>query len=248
MCIESPEELEGLQKIGRIVALTLQAMQRAVRPGITTAELDEIAGRELAQQGAEPSPSLVYGFPGVSCISVNSQVLHGIPDRESIIRPGDLVKLDLTAQKDGYVADAAVSVAVPPCEARTKDLTDCARGAFRRAMRAARAGNRVSEIGRAIEAEVSRCGFDVLREWCGHGVGRKIHEYPQVPNFNDRSNRAVLIEGMVITVEPVVTAGTDASFVCPDGWTVVTADGALSAHYEHTMVITRGEPLLMTVA
>jgi len=246
MSIQSPEDLAGLQAIGRIVALTLQVMARAVRPDITTAELDLIAARELAGWGAESSPALVYGFPGASCISLNSQVVHGVPSHHTTVQPGDLVKLDLTAQKDGYVADAAVTVAVPPASLTARRLAQCAQSAFESARSVARAGSRISGIGRAVEKEVRAAGFEVLRQWCGHGVGRTIHEAPQVPNFEDRRSSAALTEGLVITIEPIITAGIDKSFVSSDGWTVVTADQALSAHYEHTVVITRGKPMVLT--
>lgn len=246
MSIQSPEDLAGLQAIGHIVAITLQAMAQAVRPGITTAELDLIAARELARWGAESSPALVYGFPGFSCISLNSQVVHGVPSKCTTVQPGDLVKLDLTAQKDGYVADAAVTVAVPPASLTARRLAQCAQTAFERAQSVARAGSRISAIGRAVEKEVRDAGFEILRQWCGHGVGRTIHERPEVPNFEDRRNSAVLTEGLVITIEPIITAGIDKSLVTSDGWTVVTADQALSAHYEHTVVITRGDPMVLT--
>jgi methionyl aminopeptidase len=246
MSIQSPADLAGLKAIGQIVALTLQAMAKAVQPGITTAELDNIAARELAQRGAEPSPALAYGFPGASCISLNSQVVHGIPDQRTRIQPGDLVKFDLTAQKDGYVADAAITMPVSPAGVTARRLAQCAETAFDCARSVARAGSRISAIGRAVEREVLDSGFEVLRQWCGHGVGRKIHEPPEVPNFEDRFNPARLTEGLVITIEPIVTAGIDKSFVSADGWTVVTADGALSAHYEHTLVITHSEPILLT--
>lgn len=246
MSIQSPDDLVGLQAIGQIVALTLQAMAQAVEPGITTAELDLIAARELARWGAEASPPLVYGFPGASCISLNSQVVHGIPSPGARVEPGDLIKLDLTAQKGGYVADAAITVAVPPASPTARRLAECARSAFDCACSVARAGNRISAIGRAVEKEVRSAGFEVLRQWCGHGVGRTIHEAPQVPNYEDRHDPAVLSEGLVITIEPIITAGIDKSFVSSDGWTVVTGDNALSAHYEHTLVITRGQPILIT--
>lgn len=246
MSIQSPSDLAGLRAIGRIVALTLQAMARAVRPGITTAELDLIAARELARWNAKSSPALVYGFPGTSCISLNSQVVHGVPSECVRVKAGDLVKLDLTAQKDGFVADAAVTVAVPPASLTACRLAQCAQSAFDCARSTARAGNKISAIGRAVEKEVRDAGFDVLRQWCGHGVGRTIHEAPEVPNFEDRSNPDVLTEGLVITIEPIVTAGIDKSFVSSDGWTVLTADQALSAHYEHTLVITQTEPILVT--
>ena len=246
MSIQSPEDLAGLEAIGRIVALTLQAMGQAVRPGITTGELDAITAKELAHWGAEPSPALVYGFPGSSCISLNAQVVHGVPSPDRRVEPGDLVKLDLTAQKDGYVADAAVTVAVPPASLTARRLADSARSAFDRARSVARAGSKISAIGRAVEKEVRDCGFEVLRQWCGHGIGRTIHEAPEVPNFEDRLNPTLLSEGLVITIEPIVTAGVDKSYLSSDGWTVLTADGALSAHHEHTVVITRSQPIVLT--
>ncbi len=184
MSIHSAEELAHLRAIGSIVAGTLHKMAAAVRPGITTAELDEIAKREFEKQGAQSSPVAVYNFPGATCISVNSEVVHGIPGGTTL-RAGDLVKLDVTAQKDGYVADAAVSVTVEPASVTSKRLAACVQSAFQKALGAARAGNRVSAIGRAVEREVKDCGFEVLRQWCGHGVGRSIHEAPTVPNYYD---------------------------------------------------------------
>lgn len=247
MSIHSAEELAHLRAIGSIVAQTLQKMAAAVRPGITTGELDEVAWREFEKRGAQSSPVAVYNFPGATCISVNSQVVHGIPG-PTTLRPGDLVKLDVTAQKDGYVADAAVTVPVEPAAVTSKRLAACARSAFQKALGAARAGNRVSAIGRAVEREVKDCGFEVLRQWCGHGVGRSIHEAPTVPNYYDPNDREVLTEGLVITIEPIITAGRDTSYVADDGWTVVTGDGALAAHHEHTIVITKGEPIVLTAA
>jgi methionyl aminopeptidase len=247
MSIHSAEELAHLRAIGSIVAQTLQKMAAGVRPGVTTAELDEVARREFENQGAQSSPAAVYNFPGTTCISVNSQVVHGIPGPKTL-RPGDLVKLDVTAQKAGYVADAAITVAVEPASVTSLRLAACARSAFQKALGAARAGNRVSAIGRAVEREVKDCGFEVLRQWCGHGVGRSIHEAPTVPNYYDPLDCQVLTEGLVITIEPIITAGRDTSYVSDDGWTVVTGDGALSAHHEHTIVITKGEPIVLTAA
>ena len=247
MSIHSAEELAHLRAIGSIVAGTLHKMAAAVRPGITTAELDKIAKREFEKQGAQSSPVAVYNFPGATCISVNSEVVHGIPGGTTL-RAGDLVKLDVTAQKDGYVADAAISVTVEPASVTSKRLAACAQSAFQKALGAARAGNRVSAIGRAVEREVKDCGFEVLRQWCGHGVGRSIHEAPTVPNYYDPGDREVLTEGLVITIEPIITAGRDTSYVSDDGWTVITGDGALSAHHEHTIVITKGAPIVLTAA
>ena len=246
MSIQSQAELKKLQVIGKIVGLTLEEMRAAVRPGITTAELDRIGAAVLARHGAESSPPKVYGFPGTACISVNDEAIHGIPGSRALIE-GDLVTLDVTAEKDGFVADAAVTVKVGKVSALAEALVRCAETAFRQALKVAKAGIRVHEIGRAVEREVRRCGFSVLREYCGHGVGRAIHEEPTVPNYYDPRHRAKLTDGLVITIEPIISAGTGRAKVASDKWTVRTSDGALSAHFEHTLMITDGEPLLLTV-
>ena len=236
-----------MRAIGGIVARALRAMTDQVRPGVTTAELNAIGARALAMHGARSAPPLVYGFPAEVCISVNDEAMHGIPGSRAI-RPGDLVKLDLVAEKDGFYADAAVSVNVSPVTECGRDLAHCAERAFRKALGVARAGTRVYEIGRVVEHEVRRSGFRVIRELVGHGVGRTIHETPSVPNFADRSAREKLTEGLVITIEPVIAAGSGRARLETDGWTFRTEDGSLAAHYEHTVVITRGEPVLLTAA
>lgn len=245
MSIQTNEELEKLRAAGAIVSLTLRTLSAAVRPGITTGELDEIAVGVLARHGARSSPALVYGFPRSVLISVNDEVVHGVPGSR-VIQPGDLVKLDVTAEKDGYHADAAVCVAVPPAPKVARRLADCARTAFQRALEVARAGHRLYEIGRAVEREVRRSRFSVVRELCGHGIGRTIHEEPQVANYFDPSATQRLHEGLVITIEPLIAAGKGDVVVRADGWTVCTADGSLAAHHEHTLVITRGAPILLT--
>jgi len=245
MSIECHEDFEGLTRTGQIVAEVLRTLREAVRPGVTTAELDAIAARELAARGAQSSPALVYGFPGACCISVNDEVVHGVPGSRAV-RAGDIVKLDVTAQKDGYVADAAISVLVPPVDAATARPARCAQRAFRQAMRFARTGNKISAISASVEREVRRSGFSVVRELCGHGVGRTIHESPQVPNYYDPTDRQILTEGLVITVEPIITAGRDGVCTDNDGWTIRTLDGARSAHFEHTLVVTRKGPILLT--
>src|SRR5947209_8028888 len=184
MSITTSEKLEKLRACGQIVAKTLRAMASAVRPGITTAELSEIGSRILEVNGARSSPPMVYGFPGDVCISVNDEVVHGIPGAR-VLLPGDLVKLDLTAEKDGYHTDSAVTIQVPPASKQAHQLSDCAGKAFRQALPAARAGNRTKDIGRAIEREVRRRGFHIIPELGGHGVGRTIHESPSVPNYPD---------------------------------------------------------------
>jgi methionyl aminopeptidase len=244
--IRSQAELKKLEIIGKIVRMTLDEMSAAVRPGVTTGELDAVGAAVLARNGAESSPPKVYGFPGTACISVNDEAIHGVPGRRRI-EEGDLVKLDVTAEKDGFVADAAVTVRVGKISATADALARCAESAFRQALKVARVGNRVYEIGRAVEREVLRCGFNVIKELCGHGVGRTIHEEPRVPNYFDRSFRAKLTDGLVITIEPIIAAGSGRAQLQADKWTIRTADRSLSAHFEHTLVITRGGPILLTV-
>ncbi len=247
MSIRNHAELEKLRAIGRIVRRALDQTAAAVRPGITTAELDEIGARVLAENGAESAPPKVYGFPGALCISVNDEAIHGIPGSR-VIREGDLVKLDLVAEKDGFYADAAVTVTVGEVSETAAALVRCAESGFHMAARAATAGNRVYDIGRAVEQETHRCGFRVLRDLCGHGVGRTIHESPSIPNFHDPRHRTRLTEGLVITIEPIISVGTVQGVLQRDKWTIRTADRSLSAHYEHTVVITKGAPILLTAA
>lgn len=247
MSINGPEEWAGMRAAGAVVRLMLDAMKSAVRPGITTAQLDEIGGDVMRQHGARSAPTLVYGFPGVNCISLNDEAVHGIPGSRAL-QQGDLVKLDVTVEKDGFMADAAATVPVGEVTEERQRLIACAERAFAKAMLVARAGFRVLEIGRVIEREVRRSGFSVIRDLGGHGIGRTIHEEPRVPNYADPEANEVLTEGLVITVEPIIAAGSGRSFIAQDKWTVVTTDHRPSAHYEHTLVITKGEPILLTAA
>jgi len=247
MSITTEEELVGMQAAGVIARKVLEAMKQQVRPGVTTAQLDAIGNRAMLEHGARSAPAMVYGFPGGSCISVNDEVVHGIPG-ERALAAGDLVKLDVTIEKDGFMADTAATVAVGAVSPERSQLMECAERAFFKAMLVARAGFRVFEIGRAVEKEVRRSGFSVVRPLCGHGIGRTIHEDPQVPNFLDLQARSILTEGLVITVEPIIAAGTGEEFLAEDGWTVRTVDQSMAAHYEHTIVITRGKPIVLTAA
>jgi methionyl aminopeptidase len=247
MSITKPEELEGLQEAAAVVRLVLDAMKSRVEPGITTAELDSIGANVMRSNHAKSAPAKVYGFPGNCCISVNDEAVHGIPKRRAL-KEGDLLKIDVTVEKNGYMADAAVTVPVGHVTSRRQWLIDCAEEAFRSALLVARAGNRVCEIGRTIEATVVDQGFSVIRELGGHGIGRTIHEEPRVPNFYDRSANQILVEGMVITVEPIIAGGQGEAVWDSDGWTIRTADRSPSAHYEHTIVITAELPLILTAA
>jgi methionyl aminopeptidase len=247
MSINGPEELQHLRKAGQIVRRVLEAMREQVRPGVTTLQLDQAGARVIEEEGARSAPALVYQFPGANCISVNEEAVHGIP-RNRVLEDGDLVKLDVTIEKDGYMADAAVTVPVGTVEEESLRLAACAERAFQKAMLVARAGFRVMEIGRVVEREVRRDGFSVIRQLGGHGIGRTIHEEPRIPNYADPEAKQILREGMVITVEPIIAAGRGAAVLEEDGWTLRTADRRRSAHYEHTLVITKGAPILLTAA
>jgi methionyl aminopeptidase len=243
--IDRPEELAGMRAAGRVVRLMLEAMRRAVRPGITTAELDEVGAKVMRENGARSAPALVYQFPGVNCISVNEEAVHGIPGKRSL-QDGDLVKLDVTVEKDGFMADAAITVPVGTVSEEKQRLIACAERAFHKAMLVAREGFRISEIGRVIENEVRRSRFSVIRELGGHGIGRTIHEEPRVPNYADPQANQILTQGLVITVEPIIAAGSGRAVTARNGWALCTADRRPSAHYEHTLVVTRGRPILLT--
>lgn len=245
MSIESVEDWTGLRRAATVARRALDALQARVRPGVTTAELDHVAAGVFARHGARSAPALVYGFPGTVLISVNDELVHGIPGRRRLQR-GDLVKLDVTVEKGGYVVDAARSVLVGSGTETARRLVACAEAAFRAGLGAARAGNPVNEIGRAVEEEVHLRGFTVVRELTGHGVGRTIHEPPPVPNHYDPDQRDVLTEGLVLTIEPIVSAGSARAMRAEDGWTIRTRDGSLAAHYEHTVVITREDPIVLT--
>ncbi len=247
MSITTEEEFRKLCACGVIVARTLRALAKQVRPGVTTAELSEFGGRMLAKHGARSSPPMVYRFPGEVCISVNDEVVHGVPG-DRVIAPGDLVKLDLTAEKDGFHTDAAITVAVPPVSDCARKLTRCVERAFAKGLEMARPGNRTREIGRAVEREARRSGFEVIRELGGHGIGRTIHEPPSVPNFADPFARVALTPGLVLTIEPIVAAGVGHVATAADGWTLRTVNGSLAGHFEHTLVVTNGAPILLTAA
>lgn len=223
-------------------------MRNAVRVGVTTRQLDEVGARVFARYGARSAPQLTYGFPGVNCISVNDEAVHGVPSDRKLAH-SDLVKLDVTAELRGYMADAAITVPVGAVAPGAVRLIDAAERGLSRGIAVARAGVRLNEIGRAIESEVRGAGFFVLRELGGHGIGRTIHEAPFVPNHFDASDETVLTEGLVITIEPIISASTSRlSRPRGDGWTIATADRGLSAHAEHTIVVTRDTPIVLTAA
>ena len=248
MSIQDYAELLALKEVGRIVQLAIVAMANSIRAGISTRELGDIGGKVMRQNGARSAPALVYGFSGAVLFILNNEAVHGIPSESRKVRAGDLVKLDVTFEKNGYMADAAITVPVEPVSEDARRLAVCAERAFQKAMQFARSNHHVNEIGRAIEKEVRASGFRVIRELGGHGIGRTIHEAPSVPNFDDGIARGRLTSGLVLTVEPIIAMGSARPMDAGDGWTVKTADGGLSAHYEHTLVITDGAPILLTAA
>ena len=247
MSITTESEWNGLRAAGDVVRLTLDALERAVQAGVTTAELDRLAARIFAGHGARSAPALVYGFPGTVLISVNDEVVHGIPGSRRL-RRGDVVKIDVTVEKDGFMADAARTVVLPGATARAYQLRDCAQAAFVKGVEAARRGGLVREVSRAIEREVRRYGFSVVPDLSGHGIGRTIHEAPTVPNFYDVAQKDVLTEGLVVAIEPIISSGSGRVVTARDGWTIRTRDGSLAAHYENTVVITSEGPKLLTAA
>lgn len=245
MSIETAADWQGLRRVGHVVALTLDALEAAVAPDVSTAQLDCVAAGVFASHGAESAPALTYGFPGTVLISVNDEVVHGIPGPRRL-RAGDVVTLDVTATLGGYVADAARTVVVGQGSALAHALVRCVDAALDRALEVVRPGVRVNQIGRAVDAEVRARGFQVVRGLEGHGVGRAIHEPPRVPNHCIATQGDVLTEGLVITIEPIVSAGSWRSVEDADGWTIRTRDGSLAAHCEHTLVVTAGGPVILT--
>ena len=245
MSIDDPAGLEALTRAGAVVAATLREVRDRVRPGVTTAELDDAAAQVFRRHGARSGPQLDYDFPGTICISVDAEAVHGIPGPRRL-RSGQLVKLDVTAELDGFYADACVTVPVGDVAPSRRRLITAAEVGLRRGIAAARAGAAVNRIGEAVERVVTARGFSVCRELTGHGIGRRIHEPPTVASVYDPDAREPLTDGLVITVEPIIAEGRGDVVGLPDGWTVVTRDGSPVAHAEHTIVVTGGDALVLT--
>jgi methionyl aminopeptidase len=247
MSIETEKDLSSLMLAGKIVGLTLRKLKENVRPGITTGELDSIAEEFMRGYGMRSAPMLLVNFPRATCISVNDEAAHGIPGSR-VIREGDLVKLDVTGELDGYYADAAITVAVSPVTPRKQKLCDVAREALAEAIGAARAGKPLNRIGAAAENHVRRRGLRIVEDLTGHGVGRSMHEEPTVPNVYLPQYRKPLTDGLVLAVEPHVTSGSGDIFTGADGWTIRTRDASPVANFEHTIVVTKGRPIIVTAA
>ncbi|CAA2102184.1 Methionine aminopeptidase 2 [Methylobacterium bullatum] len=247
MTVSNDDELAGLKQIGRIVADTLEAMGKAIEPGMTTLELDRIGRRIMEAAGARPAPELVYAFPGATCISVNEEIAHGIPsDRR--INPGDLVNIDVSAEKDGYFADTGASFAVPPVTRAVERLCRDGRRAMWTGLRQVGTGKPLAEIGRAVGAFARKNGYTLVRNLASHGVGLSLHEEPtEIATWPDASERRIMQEGLVFTVEPFLSLGATFAEDGDDPWTLYSQPKALTVQYEHTVVASRNGPLILTM-
>lgn len=248
MTIETENDLMELRHIGHIVAVTLKEMIRRTEPGMTTAEIDQIGKELLDNYGAESAPKIIYNFPGYTCISINEEAAHGIPGSR-VVQPGDMVNIDVSAEKNGYFADTGGSFIVPPGNFVKEKLIRSTKTALAEACNNARAGRPLNGIGRAIQGVAKKKGFRVIKNLCSHGVGRGLHEEPnEIPGYYDPRDTRILHEGLVITIEPFLSTKNQFVTEADDGWTLVGSKGSLSAQFEHSMVITKGKPILLTVA
>ncbi len=246
--VKNAHELEQMRRACRISALALKAAGEAIEAGITTADLDKIIYDTIVRHGARPNFKGLYGFPGSACISVNDQVIHGIPSKKVVIRPGDIVSIDTGAAIDGFNGDNAFTFGCGKIDSEAARLLEVTRKSLYRGIAAAVSGNRIGDIGAAVQAFVEDNGFSVVRSYVGHGVGRELHEDPEVPNFGKAGRGPRLVCGMTLAIEPMVNQNSHVVKTLSDGWTVVTADGGLSAHFEHTVAVTAKGPEILTVA
>lgn len=251
MTIDGDDDLAGLRRAGRAVAEARDAMLAAVHPGVSTADLDAVGRGVLRAHGARSAPQLAVGFPAATCVSVNHEAAHGVPSPTRVLRAGDLVNVDVSAELDGYWADTGASAAVGPAATVAPGahrLVEATREAQSDAMAAARAGRPLGHVGRAVERCARRRGFRVIGNLCGHGVGGYLHEEPSVPSIEAMADDITLWEGLVLAVEPFLSPSATAAVEGDDGWTLHTADGSLSAQFEHTIVVTAGRPLVLTAS
>ncbi len=242
----SAAEIAKLARVNALVARVLKELAAAVRPGVTTADLDAIAEQRLREAGAASAFKGYHGYPATICASVNEEVVHGIPSPRALVE-GDIVSIDLGAKLDGFYGDSAVTVAVGVVTPEAQRLLDVTKTALDRAVAAVKAGARVSDIGAAVQSYVEAQGFSVVREFVGHGIGTSLHEEPQIPNYGTAGRGPRLAEGMALAIEPMVNAGKPAVKVLGDGWTAVTKDKGLSAHFEHTVVVTEDGCRVLTL-
>lgn len=248
MSVESYEDIHGLQKVSGVVVEAMQRMFAAMEPGVTTVELDAIGAEVLAKHGARAAPSLCYGFPYATMISINEEVAHGIPSSR-VIREGDLVNIDISAELDGYFSDTGFTKPLGDTNVLANRLCSASQRALDAALSVARHGRKISDVERAIRKVARTAGFSVIENLVGHGVGRHLHEEPHnIPSWGDRKDDRRFVEGMVLTIEPFLSTGPRRVHDKGDGWTVVTQAGNLTAQFEHTIIITRNAPIVLTAA
>jgi methionyl aminopeptidase len=248
MTIETDKDLIALQEIGKIVALTLKKMMCQTEPGMSTSELDYIGKTFLQMYGAKSAPKITYGFPGYTCISINEEAAHGVPGTR-VINSGDVVNIDVSAEKNGYFADTGGTFVVPPSTHLKDRLIHSTKLALHEACNSARAGRPINGIGKSIQKVAKRNGFKIIKNLSGHGVGRSLHEAPrEIPGYYDHNDLRILHDGLVIAIEPFLSTKSRYVREDDDGWTLFTQQGNLSAQFEHTMVITKGKPILLTMA
>ena len=246
--LKTTRELSLMREACRISAGALKAAGEAVEPGVSTEEIDQIAYKYIKSQGAEPNFLNLYGFPATACISINDEVIHGIPDKKRILRAGDIVSIDLGAKIEGYNGDNAATFAVGDISEEAKRLIDTTRESLYEAIKKCVVGGKIGDIGSTVQRYCEERGYGVVREYTGHGVGKALHEDPAVPNYGTPGRGIRLLPGMTLAIEPMINQGSADVRKSPDGWTVKTKDGLLSAHFEHTVAITKEGPRILTIA
>lgn len=244
--IKSSEEISQMMQAGKISSMALKLAGEAVRPGISTLEIDEIICKYIESQGAIPSTLGYNGYPACSCISVNNMVVHCVPRYDCILKEGDIVSIDITAKKNGFNCDNAWTFPCGKISEEAKKLLKVSEESLFMGIKMAKVGGKVGDIGNAVQEHVESFGFSVVRKFVGHGIGKELHEDPRIPNFGAKGKGARLIEGMTIAIEPMVNMGSPDVKILDDGWSSVTVDGKLSAHFEHTVAITRDGPIILT--
>jgi methionyl aminopeptidase len=242
----SAAELERMRDAGQLVGRVLSELAAMVAPGVSTADLDELAERRFREGGGVPAFKGYHGYPATICASINHEVIHGIPSGRRVLRDGDIVSIDVGVSVDGYFGDSAITLPVGQISEEAASLLRVTEESLYKAIECVRPGNRVSDIGHAVQQHVEAYGFSVVREFVGHGIGQQMHEEPQIPNYGEPGRGPRLSEGMVLAIEPMVNAGKAAVKVLSDGWTAVTRDKSLSAHFEHTVAVTSGAPWILT--
>ena len=235
-----------MREVGRLVGEVLTELAAHVAPGVTTADLDELAEKRIRKAGGTPAFKGYHGYPATICASINDEVIHGIPSGRRVLNEGDVISIDVGASLGGYFGDSAITLAVGQVSEEAATLLRVTDESLYKAVAAVKPGGRVSDIGHAVQRHVEAYGFSVVREFVGHGIGQKMHEEPQVPNYGEQGRGPRLAEGMVLAIEPMVNAGKPAVKVLADGWTAVTRDGSLSAHFEHTVAVTADGPWILT--